>query len=77
MNSNMYQLNLLAGDGQEITTVKHRDPVNGQLFITVSAAEFVLNVDPREYFPTPLWTAGGVIAFNGGKGTRLLLTVVS
>lgn len=70
----IYQLNLMAGDGQEITSVKHRDPVDGQLFITVSTVEFTLNVDPREYFPKPLWVAGSVIAFDGGRGTRLLLT---
>ena len=53
-----YQLNLLTGDGQEI-----------EKFIPI-----ILNVDPREYFPEPLWVAGGITAFDGGRGTRLLLT---
>lgn len=67
----MYQLNLLAGDGQEITQIKHRGKP------PVSTVGFVLTVDPRLYFPEPLWVAGGVIAFDSGKGTRLLLTSVS
>ena len=56
-----YQLNLLAKDGQEI-----------EKFIPI-----ILNSDPREYFPEPLWVAGGVTAFDGGRGTRLLLTAPS
>ena len=73
----MFQLNLLAGDGQEITSVKHRDPINGKNFITVPSPEFTLQHDPRDYFPEPLWAAGSVIAFDSGRGTRLLLTTSS
>lgn len=72
-----FQLNLLAGDGQEITQLQHRDPLNGTKWIKIPMSGFILVVDPREYFPEPLWIAGGVIAFDGGKGTRLLLTGVS
>ena len=57
----IYQLNLLSGDGQEI-----------EKFTPVK-----LNIDPSIYFPVPLWVAGGVTAFDGGRDTRLLLTSVS
>ncbi len=36
--------------------------------------QFTVDIDPSVYFPKPLWVAGSVIAFDGGRGTRLLLT---
>lgn len=72
-----HQLTLMSGDGQEIDTVKHRDPLNKKLWVTVSSIQFTLNIDPSPYFGTPLWVAGSVTAFDSGRGTRLLLTTLS
>lgn len=59
--THIYQLDLLTGDGQVVTKF----------------TPLTLPIDPSEYFPKPLWVAGGVTAFDGGRGTRLLLTTPS
>lgn len=73
----LHQLTLMSGDGQEIDTVKHRNPLNKKLWVDVSSAQFTLNVDPLPYLGEPIWVAGSVTAFDSGRGTRLLLTTLS
>jgi len=43
----------------------------------IPTPDFTLNDDPVPWFGEPLSSVGGVIVYDGGHNTRLLLTKVS